>query len=95
MTPILTDHGEHRLRHRIGFPKRAIPRMVRKALGEGRLVEAFGGELRKYLHNVYRSVGTVDNIRVMGEVVYLFASDILSDATGDRITIDTGVGDTE
>jgi hypothetical protein len=78
MTQILTDHGEIRLRGRLGFPKPAVPRMAAKPLVEGRHREDFRGELRKYLDNVFISHGgAADNMRLLGETLYLFADAVL------------------
>ena len=75
---VVTDHGEDRLRHRLGFPKRAVPRMAAKALREGRHREDFRGELRKYLDNVFISHGgAADNMWLLGETLYLFDGEVL------------------
>ena len=49
---VVTHHSEHRLRGRLGFPKRTVSRMAAKALMEGQPHRELHSELWKYLDNV-------------------------------------------
>jgi len=74
----VTRHAEHRTRERVGIPKKAVRRAAARAITQGvKRVETDGG-LRKYLDYLYfRNGGSVDNIILYGDKVYLFNVDTL------------------
>jgi hypothetical protein len=74
----VTRHAEHRTRERVGIPKKAVRRAAARAITQGvKRVETDGG-LRKYLDYLYYSNGgTISNIIVYGDKVYLFNVDTL------------------
>jgi hypothetical protein len=45
----VTKHARHRVHERTGLPKRAVARMVERALAEGLTPETANGDLRGYL----------------------------------------------
>ena len=78
MTSILTDHGEIRLRGRLGFPKPAVPRMEPSPWSRGGTGRISGANCERYLDNVLISHGgAADNMRLLGETLYLFADAVL------------------
>lgn len=75
--PIVTKHGEERIRGRLGLPARAVERMARNALARGKKRTEFTGPLRSYLDKLYRR-GMMENratdIIVYNHVIYLFCN---------------------
>lgn len=69
----VTDHADMRLRKRMGLPRKAVDRMVAKALAEGAGHGDFSGSFRRYLDRVYLKERHANNMRVLGGYLYLFA----------------------
>lgn len=46
---MITNHGEHRMRKRLGLPKRTVDKEFTKALESGKYQKDFTGRFRKYL----------------------------------------------
>ena len=74
----VTRHAERRTRERVGIPKKAVRRAAARAMTQGvKRVETDGG-LRRYLDWLYwHGNGSVNNIVVYGDKVYLFNDDTL------------------
>lgn len=74
----VTRHAEHRTRERVGIPKKAVRRAAARAITQGVKREETDGKLRKYLDWLYyRGNGSVGNIIVYGDKVYMFNVDTL------------------
>lgn len=68
------------MRSRLGLPARATERAAANALVRGIKRTKFSGNLRRYLDALYhkgKRENSAQNIIVYGDVVYLFAGDIL------------------
>lgn len=78
MKAILTDHAIQRARERLGLGKDSLSRMADKALRVGiRHAETNGG-LKRYISGLWESGGErVNNARIFGEVIFLFADKTL------------------
>ena len=73
-------HGTERVRQRLGLPAKAVDRAVRNALARGTKRTEFSGSLRRYLDLLWhkgRERNAADNIIVYGQIIYLFAGDLL------------------
>ena len=74
----VTRHAEHRLRGRVGFPKKAVRRAAAKCMTDGIKRTETTGPLRRYLDSLYLRGGcSVDNIMVYGDLVYMFNDNTL------------------
>lgn len=69
-----TDHGESRIRERLGVPKRAAARAARLALERGIPHTALDGAFRKYLNGLISENKSADKCYVYGNFVYLFGN---------------------
>lgn len=61
----------------MGVPKRAVARMVAKALAEGLQPADFSAPLRRFLAGITLHSGEDGNIRVYNHHVFLFANNVL------------------
>ena len=66
------NHGNSRVRERMGIPKKAVARMVEKAATEGRSPNEFSGRFRRYLDGLFLKHHKATNIRVYGQYIFLF-----------------------
>jgi len=74
----VTRHAEHRIRERVGLPKKAVRRAAAKAITMGINRTDTGGGLRRYLDYLYwRGGGEANNIVIYGDKVYLCNADTL------------------
>jgi len=74
----ITEHAAKRCKERISIPKRAIGRMVKKALELGKPREEFSGLFRHWLDGVFlNGRAEANNIRVYNGYAFIFADDIL------------------
>lgn len=73
----LTRHGKQRTRERLGVPKRAVERLVEKALTEGKRHSDFAGSFRRYLDGQFLKHRTANNMRVYSGHLFIFDSDTL------------------
>ena len=76
----ITDHGEKRIRKRLGLPVRATGRLAAAALAKGRKRTDYSGALRRYLDMLYhkgRGMNGAQNIVVYNDYVFLFAGETL------------------
>lgn len=74
---IVSIHAEKRAKERLGLPKKAVERNVKKALRYGILYTEFRGQFRRYLNNIAHKQTCDTEIRVMARYVYLFRDGIL------------------
>ncbi len=74
---LVTQHGETRMRKRLGLPRKAVARMAEKALREGAQHKQFSGNFRRYLDAVYLAERRANNMRVYGGTLYLFDDECL------------------
>lgn len=74
----VTRHAEHRTRERVGIPKKAVRRFAARVITQGVKREEISGGLRRYLDCIYwRDNGSVGNIILYGDKIYLFNVDTL------------------
>lgn len=71
---VVTRHGEQRMRERVGLPKKAVRRAAARAISDGLSRAEAEGALRRYMDWLYhRGRGEMDNIRIYGNNVFMFA----------------------
>jgi hypothetical protein len=73
----LTKHATNRIKERIGIPKSSAEKMGNLALTKGICHNQTSGSFRKYFDFLYLSHGNANNVRVYGEMVYLFNNETL------------------
>jgi hypothetical protein len=69
---IITNHGEQRVKDRVGVSKKLAEKMADKALEFGIKHDEVAGELKKYLDRIYLSHKVSNNTRIYNQKVYLF-----------------------
>lgn len=78
MTILLSEHGEKRVKQRIGLPKKAARKLALRAIAEGARREQFTGSMRLYLDQEYRlKGGAADNMRVLNGYLFVFSGEML------------------
>lgn len=73
----ITDHGEHRVRERLGLKKKAVKRLAERALTEGATHGQFSGRMKRYLDRVFLDHRNASNMRVLNGYLFLFAGESL------------------
>lgn len=73
----ITQHGEGRIRERIGVPKRAVPKLAADALAKGKSHADFAGSMRRYLDGIFLEHRNATNMRVFAQHVFIFNGDTL------------------
>ena len=69
----VTSHAKRRLKERCGVSKNSAMNMAERAFNKGISFENASTELKKYISSVYiRHEKTGDNIRIYGNMVYVF-----------------------
>lgn len=70
---ILTTHSKQRMKERCGFKKKSKQRMAERVFLEGITPEETNGNLKKWLEAVTRKNTDINNLRLYGDKIYLFA----------------------
>lgn len=70
---ILTTHSKQRMKERCGFKKKSKQRMAERVFLDGITPEETNGNLKKWLEAVTRKNTDIDNLRLYGDKIYLFA----------------------
>jgi hypothetical protein len=68
----ITKHAYDRAKERLGWKKATLKRMVDRVLEEGVTHKETNGQLRKYLNHLYRQKGKANNMRIYGDVIFVF-----------------------
>jgi hypothetical protein len=74
---VITEHAEKRAKERLSWNKSALQRMAQTAYKDGKGHSYYTGRMRKYLNSVYLSYKKANNIKIHGEVLYLFNGNTL------------------
>lgn len=75
--PVVSKHGERRMRNRMGVPKKSTKRMAKKALEFGLTHSESSGRLHRYLDKLVLSHDAGATIRIYHQYVYLFGGERL------------------
>lgn len=74
---IITDHAYERAKERLSLNHKALDRMAVKAYKDGIKHSDTTGRLNKYVTNLWSKSKTANNVRIYGEVIFLFAKNRL------------------
>lgn len=74
---IITEHAAERMRERLALDAKASAKLALRAFVAGKKHTQCKGNLKKYVDELYRQKETCNNIRVYGEVIFLFAGNNL------------------
>jgi len=77
MKIIVTNHAEERAKERLGWNKHAIKRMAERAYETGISHYDTDGKLMKYFDKLFLVEHQANNVRIYGQVVYLFSNNRL------------------
>lgn len=73
----VSKHAEQRMRERCGLNKKSIERIAQKAYDKGIKHESTKGRLRKWITGVYFKNTKANNIRLYGDMLYVFCENVL------------------
>jgi len=73
----ITDHAYERAKERINWNKSTLDKMASKSFNNGIKHSDTKGALNKYITKLWFEHKTANNIRIHGEVVYLFRNNLL------------------
>lgn len=73
----VSKHAEQRMRERCGLNKKSIERIAQKAYNKGIKHESTKGRLHKWITGVYFKNTKANNIRLYGDMLYIFCDNVL------------------
>lgn len=73
----ITDHAFQRGRERLALNKKALQRHADKAFNKGIKLEDTKGDLHLYLEKKYKQGNKCNNMRIYGEILFLFSDNRL------------------
>ena len=74
---VVTNHGEQRVKDRLGLSKKLADKISQKALEHGIKHSETKGSLKRYIDALYLKHKKANNIRIYHRKVYLFKEEIL------------------
>lgn len=74
---IITDHAYLRAKERLSFSPSTLDRLAPKAFSGGITHKDTKGKVNRYITKLWNYNKSINNIRVYGEVVFLFSDNIL------------------
>lgn len=73
----ITDHAYQMAKERFRYSKDVLDKLAAKALEQGIRHSDTVGKLHKYIDKIWFSHRTANNVRIYGEVIYLFHDETL------------------
>ena len=73
----ITFHAYDRAKERLRWKVKVLDKMAEKAFLEGVKHKDTRGALNKYLNEIWSNHKKSDNVRIYGEVIFLFANNVL------------------
>ena len=73
----ISEHAAERAKSRFSLKRDALERLAERALWEGIGHRQANGRLKRYFDMLYLQNRTANNVRIYGEVVFLFNGDTL------------------
>lgn len=73
----ISVHAIQRVRKRCGIQKKAVPKLVREAMEQGRRHSDFSGKFCRYLDGVFLKEKSANNMRVHNGFLFLFRDQLL------------------
>lgn len=77
MEVILTEHGEQRVKDRVGVSKKIADKVTQKALEKGIQHCETVGSLKRYMDKLYFQHRKANNMRIFNRKVYIFNDNTL------------------
>ncbi len=74
---IITDHAYLRAKERLSLSSTSLDRLAEKAFKEGIGVAQTKSKLHRYLDKLWLSYKTCNNMKIYGEVIYMFKGSVL------------------
>lgn len=74
---IVSAHAFERGKERLGFNEKTMQKMALKAYISGIKHSDTVGDLKKFVSNLYNVQKNANNIRIYGEIIYLFSNSTL------------------
>ena len=68
----ITKHAYDRAKERLGWKKSTLKRMTDRVIENGVTHRETNGHLRKYLNKLYHQKGKANNMRIYGDVIFVF-----------------------
>ncbi len=73
----ITDHAYERAKERLSLSKSSFERFAEKSYSEGIKHSDTKGTLNKYITKIWSQYKTANNVRIYGEIVFLFYDNTL------------------
>lgn len=73
----ISQHAHKRMKERCGFNKKSQERMARKAFEDGITHKQTKGRLNKWVTSLFFKNCNANNIRIYGDMAYIFAGETL------------------
>lgn len=73
----VSRHAEKRMRERCGLNKRTVEKMAQRAFDKGISHSESCGRLSKWITSLYFKNKNANNIRIYGEMAYIFSDNVL------------------
>lgn len=73
----ITDHAYQRAKERLSISKKSVDRLADSAFENGIRHSDIKGQFKRYIDKLYFQYKTANNIRIYGEIIFLFANNTL------------------
>ena len=73
----ITEHSFIRAKQRLGLNEQAFKKMAVKAYISGKAHDKVKGQLKDYITELYLRYKNANNVKIYGEVVYIFCNNVL------------------
>lgn len=74
---IVSDHAYYRAKERLSLKPHALEKLAERAYDKGISFKESKGELKKYLEKPSDAIKWANNIRIYGEVAFVFNDNVL------------------
>lgn len=74
---IITNHGNKRMKERIGLNSKSRNKVCNRALSDGISHKETSGSLRRYLDKIYLSYRRSNNTRIYNQKIFIFHNQTL------------------
>lgn len=77
MNTVITDHAFDRAKDRLGLNRTALERLSELAYSNGIAHKDTKARLNRYITSLYMKEGSANNIKIYGEVIFIFKNNLL------------------
>ena len=74
---VITEHAFQRAKERLGLNQKAFKTIAMKSFVAGKKHDQLKSQLKEYISSLYLQYKNANNIRIYGEIVYLFTNNVL------------------